>query len=50
MNITDLKIKNLVEYQNEIFTITEIYQNNNDYFVKIENEGVKIFIDKVIKN
>jgi len=39
MKVTDLKIKNLVEYNNEIFTIAEIFQNNNDYFVRIENEN-----------
>lgn len=39
MNVADLKIKNLVEYRNQIFTITEIFQNNEkDYFVKIEND------------
>ncbi len=39
MNVADLKIKNLVEYKNQIFTITEIFQNNEkDYFVKIEND------------
>lgn len=42
MKVTDLKIKNLVEYKNEIFTITEIFQNNNNYFVRIENEDQKI--------
>jgi len=39
MNVVDLKIKNLVEYRNQIFTITEIFQDNEkDYFVKIEND------------
>lgn len=39
MNVTDLKIKNLVDYRGQIFTITEIFQNdNNDYSVKIEND------------
>ncbi|MBK1896267.1 hypothetical protein [Chryseobacterium paridis] len=39
MNVADLKIRNLVEYKNQIFTITEIFQNNaKDYFVKIEND------------
>ncbi|KAA0125996.1 hypothetical protein FY557_19685 [Chryseobacterium sp. SN22] len=40
MNVADLKIKNLVEYKNQIYNITEIFQNNegNDYFVKIEND------------
>ncbi|OCK50164.1 hypothetical protein SAMN05421857_0822 [Chryseobacterium formosense] len=42
MKVTDLKIKNLVEYRNEIFTITEIFQKNNDYFVKIENDSQTI--------
>lgn len=38
MNVADLKIQNLVEYKNQIFTITEIFQDNEkDYFVKIEN-------------
>ncbi|ASW73893.1 hypothetical protein IQ37_17895 [Chryseobacterium piperi] len=39
MNVADLKIRNLVEYKNQIFTITEIFQNNEkDYFVKLEND------------
>lgn len=38
MNVTDLKIKNLVDYRGQIFTITEIFQNDkNEYSVKIEN-------------
>ncbi|GEN70972.1 MULTISPECIES: hypothetical protein [Chryseobacterium] len=39
MNAADLKIKNLVEYKNQIYTITEIFQGRgHDYFVKIEND------------
>ncbi len=38
MKVTDLKIKNLVEYNDEIFNIVEIFQNNDNYFVRIENE------------
>ena len=39
MNVADLKIKNLVEYKRQIFTIIEIFQHNEkDYFVKIEND------------
>ena len=39
MNAADLKIKNLVEYKNQIYTITEIFQGaSQDYFVKIEND------------
>ncbi|MGC5746768.1 hypothetical protein [Chryseobacterium sp. NFX27] len=39
MNAADLKIKNLVEYKNQIYTITEIFQGTgHDYFVKIEND------------
>lgn len=39
MNVTDLKIKNLVDYKGQIFTIIEIFQNEkNDYSVKIEND------------
>ncbi|AZA93676.1 Uncharacterised protein [Chryseobacterium nakagawai] len=38
MNAADLKIKNLVEYKNQIYTITEIFQSiEQAYFVKIEN-------------
>jgi hypothetical protein len=38
MNVADLKIKNLVEYKHQIFTITEIFQSSeNGYCVKIEN-------------
>lgn len=40
MKVTDLKIKNLVEYENETYIITEIFQNNDQYFVKIENENL----------
>lgn len=40
MNVVDLKIKNLVEYENQIFTITEILQDyEKDYFVRIENDN-----------
>jgi len=45
MNVMDLKIKNLVEYKNQIFTVTEIFQSDNkQYFVKIEsdNEGFSV--------
>ncbi|WP_223608197.1 hypothetical protein [Chryseobacterium sp. OSA05B] len=39
MNAADLKIKNLVEYKNQTYTITEIFHGrNHDYFVKIEND------------
>jgi hypothetical protein len=39
MNAADLKIKNLVEYKNQIYTITEIFQGTgHDYYVKIEND------------
>lgn len=38
MLVTDLKIQNLVEYQNEPFYITEIFQEGHEsYFVKIAN-------------
>lgn len=39
MNITDLKITNLVEYENQIFSVKEILQpTDNNYYVKIEND------------
>ncbi|PIF45542.1 hypothetical protein CLU96_2551 [Chryseobacterium sp. 52] len=39
MNAADLKIKNLVEYKNQIYTITEIFHGaNHEYFVKIETD------------
>ncbi|WP_353145570.1 hypothetical protein [Chryseobacterium sp.] len=39
MNVADLKIKNLVEYKNQTYTITEIFQSiGKTYFVKIEND------------
>ncbi|KMQ61388.1 hypothetical protein ACM46_15275 [Chryseobacterium angstadtii] len=39
MNAADLKIKNLVEYKNQTYTISEIFHGrNHDYFVKIEND------------
>ncbi|MDP9959379.1 hypothetical protein [Chryseobacterium lathyri] len=45
MNAADLKIKNLVEYKNQIYTITEIFQGaGRDYFVKIENDTQSISV------
>ncbi|REC45458.1 hypothetical protein [Chryseobacterium pennipullorum] len=45
MNVADLKIKNLVEYKNQIYTITEIFQNiDQAYFVKIENDIQRISV------
>ncbi|AZA76252.1 hypothetical protein EG347_01270 [Chryseobacterium sp. G0186] len=45
MNVADLKIKNLVEYKNQIYTITEIFQSiEEEYFVKIENDIHSIFV------
>ncbi|CEJ71630.1 hypothetical protein [Chryseobacterium oranimense] len=45
MNAADLKIKNLVEYKNQIYTITEIFQGaSQDYFVKIENDVQRISV------
>ncbi|PWN71143.1 hypothetical protein C1631_000525 [Chryseobacterium phosphatilyticum] len=39
MDVADLKIKNLVEYKNQIYTIIEIFQSMEQaYFVKIEND------------
>nr|WP_315027687.1 hypothetical protein [uncultured Chryseobacterium sp.] len=39
MDVADLKIKNLVEYKNQIYTITEIFHSiEQAYFVKIEND------------
>lgn len=39
MNITDLKISNLVEYEHQIFSVKEILQpTENHSFVKIEND------------
>ena len=39
MNVADLKIKNLVEYENQIYMITEIFQSTKQaYFVQIEND------------
>ncbi|WP_312076793.1 hypothetical protein [Chryseobacterium sp.] len=39
MNITDLKITNLVEYEDQIFSVKEILQPTDDhYYVKIEND------------
>ncbi|WP_419867953.1 hypothetical protein [Chryseobacterium sp. CT-SW4] len=37
MKVEDLKIKNLVEYKNQVYIITDIFRDNNDYFVKMEN-------------
>ncbi|KMQ68504.1 hypothetical protein ACM39_08315 [Chryseobacterium sp. FH2] len=46
MNVIDLKIKNFVEYQNQIFTVTEIFQNGDKkYFVRIENDSESFSID-----
>ncbi len=45
MNVADLKIKNLVEYKNQIYTITEIFQSvEKEYFVHIENEIQRISV------
>jgi hypothetical protein len=45
MNAADLKIKNLVEYKNQTYTITEIFQGtNHDYLVKIENDSQSISV------
>lgn len=45
MNVADLKIKNLVEYKNQIYTITEIFQSvEQSYFVKIENDIQSIYV------
>ncbi|KQS92665.1 MULTISPECIES: hypothetical protein [Chryseobacterium] len=39
MNITDLKITNLVKYNNQIYSVKEILQpNEGQYFVKIDND------------
>ncbi|PKF76204.1 hypothetical protein [Chryseobacterium sp. PMSZPI] len=45
MNVADLKIKNLVEYKNQIYMITEIFQSvEQAYFVKIENDIHRISV------
>ncbi|UOU97764.1 hypothetical protein MUU74_14830 [Chryseobacterium daecheongense] len=45
MNVADLKIRNLVEYKNQIFTIAEIFQNNEkNYFVRIENDTQSVSV------
>ena len=45
MNITDLKISNLVEYEDQIFTVKEILQPTENYFfVKIENDFESITV------
>lgn len=45
MNATDLKIKNLVNYKDQIYTVTEIFQNeNNEYSVKIENDHERLAV------
>lgn len=39
MNITDLKITNLVQYNNQIYSVKEILQpKEGQYFVKIDND------------
>jgi hypothetical protein len=39
MNVADLKIKNLVEYGDQVYTIAEIFLNDeNDYYVRLEND------------
>ncbi|MBB6369697.1 hypothetical protein [Chryseobacterium shigense] len=48
MNAADLKIKNLVEYKNQVYNITEIFQGkSHDYFVKIENDIQSISVPAV---
>lgn len=45
MNITELKITNLVEYQNQTFAVKEIFEPiENHYYVKIENEFSNITV------
>ncbi|WP_262147801.1 tudor domain-containing protein [Chryseobacterium foetidum] len=39
MNITDLKITNLVKYNNQIYSVKEILQpKDGQYYVKIDND------------
>ena len=45
MNITELKITNLVEYQNQTFAVKEIFEpKENHYYVKIEKKMTCIYL------
>lgn len=38
MKITELKIQNLVRYKNQVYSLTEVFQNEDEeYWVKIKN-------------
>jgi hypothetical protein len=38
MEITELKVQNLVRYKNEMYSLTEVFQDENEeYYVKIIN-------------
>ncbi|WP_261511793.1 hypothetical protein [Chryseobacterium paludis] len=38
MKITDLKIENLVRYKDQVYSLVEVFQNENkEYYVKIRN-------------
>ena len=38
MEITELKIQNFVRYKNQMYSLTEVFQDQNaEYFVKIKN-------------
>lgn len=38
MKITELKIENLVRYKDQVYSLTEVYQQENaEYYVKIKN-------------
>lgn len=39
MKITELKIENLVRYKDQVYSLTEVYQQENaEYYVKIKIE------------
>lgn len=38
MKITELKIQNFVRYKNQVYSLTEVFQHENEeYYVKIKN-------------
>lgn len=51
MKITELKIENLVRYKDQVYSLTEVYQQENaEYYVKIKNTKESLSVSaKLIK-
>ncbi|MFP3833581.1 hypothetical protein [Chryseobacterium sp. SIMBA_028] len=45
MKVTELKIQNFVRYKNKVYTLTEVFQNENEeYWVKIEESKNRLSV------